>query len=221
MDNHVNDTISGANMYNGYNVQFVKDRFGKPNSAIRFSDGFYQVPPGVYFKGDFTVSVWIKAISSFADAAIFDFGNGGYSDNIRSSYTYFLQSFHMLFKNYESRIYTSFNLILGQWTHWVFTLSDTVVSFYANGLLINQESNMYIPRNINRTSNYIGKSNSDWQGNLWADLDDLRIYNRSMSQAEINALFLQQVKTGSSNLLGFIKRFINRFVLFNVSNRVF
>jgi hypothetical protein len=204
-------------MYNGVNVDFVKDRFGKPNSAIRFSYGFYQVPSGVYFKGDFTVSVWIKAIGSFYNAPIFDFGNGGSSDNIRfiSTSYYYSQSFYMFFKNYESRIDASFTLVLGQWTHWVFTLSDTVGSFYANGLLIVQTNDMFIPRNINRTSNYIGKSNWDWQGNLWADLDDLRIYNRSMSQAEINALFLQQAKKESSNLLGFIKRFINRFVIFN------
>jgi hypothetical protein len=41
-----------------------------------------------------------------------------------------------------------------------------------------------------------------------------------MSPAEINALFLQQVKTASSNLLGY-KMFIYWFVIFNVSDRVF
>ena len=218
MDNHVNDTVGAANMYNGYNVQFTKDRFGNENSAIRFSNGFYQVPSGFYYNGDFTISVWIKPIKSFYNAPIFDFGNGGSTDSIRfisTTYSYYSQSFYIFFKNYESRLDTSYNLVLGQWTHFVFTLSDTVGSLYINGLLTNQNENMFSPRNLNRTSNYIGKS-SGYSNFLWADLDDLKIYNRSMSSAEVNYLYLQQMKTGSSNSLGYIKRFINRFVKFNV-----
>ena len=214
MDNHVNDTAGGAHLYNGSNVQFVRDRFGNANSAIRFSDGYFQVPTGVYFKGDFTVSVWIKPIRSFGGGPVFDFigysynnfGNGYYSDNIRlitSTYYSALSNNQLLsiyLRNYESRTEASYPLILAQWAHLVFTLSDTVGSFYINGLLISQKDTMFSPRNVIRTSNYIGRS--DGYSNLWADLDDFRIYNRSMSQAEVDYLFLQQVKTESSNLMG-------------------
>ena len=53
---------------------------------------------------------------------------------------------------------------------------------------------MYIPRNVNRTLNYIGKSYSDSERNLWMDLDDLQFYKKSMTQADVNGLFLQQIK---------------------------
>ena len=185
MDNKLTDVAGGANMYNGVNVDFVKDRFGNPNSAIRFTDGYYQVPPGVYFNGDFTISVWIKPINLFNRwGRIIDFGNGAPSDNIQfiSSYSDSGKPvFYLYVMNHESHIDPNSPLIIGQWTHLVFTLSETTGSLYMNGLLISQTNNMYSARNINRTSNYIGKSNWANEGNLWADLDDLRFYNRSMA----------------------------------------
>ena len=201
MDNHVNDTVGGAHMYNGYNVDFVSDRFGNPNSAIRFAEGYHQIPPGVYFKGDFTVSLWYKPINTLNSGTIMVFGNIG-SDNIQlinSEKLYFY--IHVM--SYNSIIETSNRLSIGQWAHLVITSSENSCSFYVNGLLTVQTNDMYIPRNVNRTSNYIGRSGEYY--NLWADLDDLRIYNRSMSQAEINALFLEQVKRGSFNSLGYIE----------------
>jgi hypothetical protein len=197
----VTDTIGGAHMYNGYNVEFVNDRFGNPNSAIRFTEGYYQIPPGVYFNGDFTISVWYKPINTLYSGTIMTFGNIG-SDNIQLINSDKL-NFHIHVMNYYSTIETSNRLTIGQWAHLGITSSENNCSFYINGLLIVQTNDMYIPRNINRTSNYIGRSGEYY--NLWADLDDLRIYNRSMSQAEINALFLQQLKTGSSNLLRYIE----------------
>ena len=203
MDNQLTDIVGGANMYNGYNVDFVKDRFGNANSAIRFTDGYYQVPPGVYFNGDFTVSVWIKPINGFNTwERIIDFGNGAPSDNIQfiSSYSDSGKPvFNLYVMNHESHIDPNLPLIIGQWTHLVFTLSETTGSLYMNGLLISQNNIMYVPRNINRTSNYVGKSNLNGHGNLWADLDDLRFYNRSMTQAEVNYLFLQQIKNQNLN----------------------
>ena len=204
MDNHVNDTVGGAHMYNGYNVQFVKDRFGNPNSAMRFSDGYYQVPPGVYFNGDLTISVWIKTINTFNySESIIDFANGSPLDNVifAASYGYSGQpGFYIFIKHFETNTEPGLPFVLGQWTHMVFTLCDTVGYLYMNGLLISQANYMIAPRNVNRASNYVGKSNLDGQGNLWADLDELRFYNRSMTQAEVNYLFLQQASAQTSSL---------------------
>ena len=211
MDNQLTDIVGGANMYNGYNVEFVKDRFGNSNSAIRFTEGYYQVPPGVYFNGDFTVSVWIKPINVFNQwARIIDFGNGGLSDNIQflSSYSDRGQpTFYVYIYNYGSSVDPNMQLIIGQWTHLVFTLKESVGTLYMNGLQISQTNTMYVPRNVNRTLNYVGKSNWDGVSNLWADLDDLRFYNRSMTQAEVNYLFLQQASAQTSNLNKYIAFF--------------
>ena len=189
MDNHTKDTIGNANMYNGYNVQFVEDRFGKPNSAIRFSDGYYQVPSGVYFNGDFSVAVWVKINAQTDSSRIIDFNNDECSINnviVGASNSGnnlpFLQHIVSIF---NSRVDSNLALIRGQWTHLAVTLNEMTGSIYINGLLAGQAFDVYVPRYANRTLNYIGKSCSGSVGNLWADLDDLRIYNRALSQSEI------------------------------------
>jgi hypothetical protein len=174
-------------MYNGYNVGFVKDRFGNPNSAIRFIDGYYQVPTGVYFKGDFTISLWLKTNLFVSYSNILEFTNGQYLVSINSnSYDRFIPQLKISFYYSDSYVYSSqFDILKGQWTHLVTTLSGTTGSFYINGMLVGQSFNMFIPRNVNRTSNFIGKNSWNYYGNLWADLDDLRIYDRALSQTEI------------------------------------
>ena len=104
------------------------------------------------------------------------------------------------------RIDPNLQLVVGQWTHLVFTLRESVGTLYMNGLQISQTNTMYVPRNVNRTLNYIGKSNWDGVGNLWADLDELRLYNRSMTHAEVNYLFLQQASAQASSLNKYIYR---------------
>ena len=104
-------------MYDGYNVEFVEDRFGKPNSAIRFSDGYYQVPPGVYFNGDFTVALWVKINVRIQWASIIDFSIGCYTDNV-------IISSQPAFKQLYSNIY----LTNGQWTYLVVTLYENTAS---------------------------------------------------------------------------------------------
>ena len=204
IENHVNDTVGGANMYNGVNVEFVKDRFGNPNSAIRFSDGYYQVPSGVYFKGDFTISLWLKINLLVPNSRILAFSRDNYDYVLLILYQY---SSNYPFKpqltigsSYSSNIIAPFDLLRGQWMHLIFTLSGTTGSFYINGLLVDQSNVMFIPRNNSRTSNFIGKDGyySDY-GNFWSDLDDLRIYDRALSQTEIYDLLCCSSVFNSTN----------------------
>ena len=157
IDNHVNDTVGGAHMYNGYNVKFVNDRFGNPNSAIRFSNGFYQVPPGFYFRGDFTISVWIKINVFVPYSTILEFASEVVSLKTTSSSSPFQPSLTTSFSYVTSPYY----LLRGQWTHLVVSLSGTTGSVYLNGVLSAQSNGMNIPRNINRTTNFIGKDSSN------------------------------------------------------------
>jgi hypothetical protein len=188
IDNHVNDTVGGAHMFNGYNVQYVNDRFGNPNSAIRFTDGYYQIPTGIYFKGDFTISLWLKTNLFVPYSNILEFGNGANLETVSiksNSYNLFQPQLTVSFSYYSSYVSSHINVLRGQWTHLAVTLSGTAGSVYINGMLVDQSNSMYIPRSKNRTSNFVGKDSSNYYGNLWSDLDDLRIYNRALSQTDI------------------------------------
>jgi hypothetical protein len=73
------------------------------------------------------------------------------------------------------------------------TISGTTGTIHINGTAV-ISSTMAVPRNINRTSNFIGRSNMDLDGTggdpfLNGSVDDFRIYNRSLSAAEIDAQY--------------------------------
>ena len=141
-------------MYNGNNAHYTNDRFGSPNSALNLTDGFYQVPAGVYFKGNLTISFWIKIRTLVTWAKIVDFGNGAGEENVLISASYqgggcpAPQVFNV---NSNQRVISSRSLIIGAWTHLVFTLNGTLGSVYMNGTLTAQNS-IYVPNNVKRLS---------------------------------------------------------------------
>lgn len=73
---NLSDVISKADIVNGSNYFTDLDRFSNPSSAIYLNNGYLTLPPGIYFEGDFSTSLWIK-FKSFQDGIeIYDFGNG-------------------------------------------------------------------------------------------------------------------------------------------------
>ena len=189
--NNVKDSIGTAHLYSGVNAYLTNDRFGVDNLALRLNLGYYTVPPGVYFNGPFTTSVWVNAKSFSAYARVFDFGeNGINTDNVVFS----------IFKDTPSAFYfttfsgsnqnlvidCSYGLLINEWSHLAVTFDGGLASFYFNGEF-SCSSSIYQPKNITRKVNYIGKSN--WPDELPnAVYDELRIYNRVLDSNEINSL---------------------------------
>jgi hypothetical protein len=71
----------------------------------------------------------------------------------------------------------------------VFTLSGTNARIYVNGVEVaNTKANL--PKCLNRTSIYVGKSNVDNDNNPNANgiFDEMRLYNRALSIGEIQSL---------------------------------
>ena len=75
-------------------------------------------------------------------------------------------------------------LQIGRWTHIACTLNGTMARVCLNAVCGSQ-SGFNQPANIIRSFNYVGKSNWPEDENLNADLDDLMIFNRSLSDSEI------------------------------------
>lgn len=193
--NNLSDVVGGADMYGVANVQLVRDRFDRLNSALLFNYSYYEVPPGVYFNGDLSVSCWIKLHQSGHWPRIFDFGNGPSSNNIFFSIS-FGDTGLPAFETWNSasllRVISNTVLELEQWTHLAYTLNGTTGTLYMNCTKV-AESNMFIPENVNRTANFIGRSN--WfsiDSLLYADLDDLKFFNRALSLFELS-LLMQEV----------------------------
>ena len=183
------DSVGNADMQQGSATTFTSDRFGCPNSSLNLNGGYTFVPAGVYFNApQFTISVWIYPLSVGAWARIIDFGNGAPLDNIvlsQDSGSNLLSAFHIYSgSSYKGNIVSSTSLTLSQWQFLTATFNGSTSTFYINGVSKGSVPAVYILPTITRTNNYIGKSN--WNdGYSSSYLDDLRFYNKSLTQTEI------------------------------------
>ncbi|MBO4800778.1 MAG: BspA family leucine-rich repeat surface protein [Bacteroidaceae bacterium] len=78
---------------------------------------------------------------------------------------------------------------LGKWVHFAHVIKGDKAYFYTNGQLIYERS-VSTPdlfNDVNQEDLYIGMNSVDWFG-MRGDLDEVRIYNRALSEAEIQEL---------------------------------
>ena len=81
LNNSTNDVVGGYNFYGGSSTgkSFTTDRFGYSNSAVYLQNSYFNLKGGVYFAGDYTVSLWVKVHSTTSwPGRIFHFSLSGY-----------------------------------------------------------------------------------------------------------------------------------------------
>ena len=195
----MNDLIGSSHMIQGNLTSFIEDRFGCLNSSLALNGGWTQVPSGIYFDSpEFTISSWVYPQSVDLNARVIDFGNG-ISDNI---------AFNLLVDKYPttglyilsgntiliSAISTQ-NLKLDEWQFLVATFDGKTSSIYINGTLVVELAMSFSLLNLTRTNCFIGKSNWEGDGFSQSYLDDLRFYNKNLTQTEIVSLMNQNQKS--------------------------
>ena len=185
-NNDFNDIIGGATLYNPVSCSFTTDRLNTPSSALFLNRGYVRAPTGIYFNGDFTMTVWVKLLE-YAHKAVVAFGTNQQDDvylgiNYNSLYGERI-NYYISNAGIRHNTFSQFNLKINVWQHYAITLSGTTATIYVDGKLNYQDTSVK-PRSISRTSNYVGCSN--WPDcSPYAYVDDLKIFNRSLTQAEI------------------------------------
>jgi hypothetical protein len=208
------DEIGSAHMTQGALTSFIEDRFGCPYSALALNGGWTQVPPGIYFDTpEFTITVWIYPQQVGLWARVIDFGSGPAANNI------FLSQYSTpTFRIYTNLIYvieaaSAISLHTNKWQFIAVTFNSNSSRIYFDGqltIISNQSFTLY--RILNRTNCFIGKSNWAGDGYSYSYLDDLRFYNKSLSQGEIVELMNYQ------NLTSMKIQFL--FFIFESKNRI-
>ena len=90
------------------------------------------------------------------------------------------------FDNITSGFNSVSNLTLNKWQHLGFVLSYPNTYIYIDGIRTGSATTTKYPKKIVRNKNYIGKSS-------WADpnanavFDDIKIFNRDLSEQEIKS----------------------------------
>lgn len=193
-NNDYNEEISGTKLQPGLSTSFVNDRFNNYQSALFLNNGYTTAPSLVYFYKDFSVSVWVYLIAYSSWSVLLDFSSGPGTNNVYIALSG--DTFYPTFTVYDSQlspyrlsfIYANSKLTLNKWCHLAVTLNNTLATIYLDGNLVGQGSCYSIKPSI-RSINKIGTDS--WNSpSANAYLDDLKIYNRSMTQSEIRILTL-------------------------------
>jgi hypothetical protein len=192
MDN-LTDSVGGSNLFGGKNYSFVEDRYCAQNKAIYFNHGYLQIPSGIYFSDDFTITAWIY-LKSYVDwQNIFYFGNESTNKDriIFQMYSKTWQiglTVHDLMSSndfYAEPSKTNF-IELNKWNYVQIYLAynNGQAEIYNNCDLLGVSSlstisNSSLPNKVTRTTNFIGKNAPVTDPNLYANnaiYDDIKIY---------------------------------------------
>jgi Concanavalin A-like lectin/glucanases superfamily/Secretion system C-terminal sorting domain len=203
-----NGTVSGATL--------TTDRFGNANSAYNFN-GNADYIGGVassFSTTDRTISLWFNAdAGSIATNTPCLFSYGG---NPCGS------SFLMLLNNvnngkYQAQGHCNINLNEysyttlpeANWYNWVVTINGTTIKMFINGVLVNTTTSFTTPTTVSGkdfyigtliNNNGIGRFNPSGGYYFKGKLDDIKIYNGALTDAQIFDNYISDVKKpGSGN----------------------
>jgi hypothetical protein len=185
-----------GNGHNGtvYGAKLAADKFGNENSAYSFDGINDHIELGTWFNySNFSLSLWIRSEKSQNNKAIID-------NNHNSNFSWAIHQYdYEVWFNGPSNDnphYVNADIALNEWQHFVFIKNSNNLKIYVNGLFIdvlskkndityNGNENLGLARWWG-TTNW-GTTNME---RFWAGLiDDLRIYNRVLSETEINELY--------------------------------
>lgn len=168
-------------------LSYGLNKFNINNSAIKIDSGKYlQVPEGVYFSGDFSVSCFFKYTRYYTNARIFDFGVERAKDVVDFTLSSSSKLCIEMFESSSADVRcTNTNIQMNRWYFVVFTLSNKNYTFYLDGTSDMSVTDNRIPMNVTRKLNYFGKSFVPTEPTGNVDISDFKIYNRTLTSTEI------------------------------------
>jgi DUF1680 family protein len=173
-------------------INWTAGRFG--NALVLDGASNYATLPSGIVNGltDFTVSIWVRPSAVTTWSRVFDIGTG------TSRYMFLTVSAGSNRPRFaittggsgaEQRLSSSQSVSANTWTHLAVTLSGTTGTLYLNGSPVATNTSMTLtPSSLGATANnWIGRSQFG-DPLLGGAVDDLQIYSRALSAAEVQGL---------------------------------
>ena len=169
---------------------------GKIGAALAFDGvrGHVRLPAGFAdLRSGFTVALWAYPTAAKKWARFIDLGNGADAQNIVLTRDRTFDTIALEDKGGSAGntgVPATGAIDLNRWQHFAAAIDasgNAVV--YKDGVQVAVRATG-VPAVVNRTSNYIGRSN--WPGGFYQGrMDDIRIYDRALSAEEVKALAIQ------------------------------
>jgi hypothetical protein len=211
---NANDESQNQNdgVVNGPTLTF--DRFGNSNSAYHFS-GFEDIRISTPFGGQnpfgqqISVSGWLKTATTKTAATVIAMHTGCYNSTYDDLFIAYINNDNG-FHHFQTRAYyhqpiiqtDQIYLTNNQWHHFVYIMSGPKVKLYLDGVAVDSTDNA-VPKNyIHSASNdlVIGNLTSNscpYDLYFVGDIDDIRIYNRALTENDVQLLYQE---TGTTNI---------------------
>jgi gliding motility-associated-like protein len=179
-----NGTVNGATL--------TTDRFGNTNSAYSF-DGNDWISATRAHQAVFTASVWVQSMNGNCNKPILDANNKSWELNSDCANG----QLNFVVWNGGTYTYHSSNVALGlnTWYHVVAVYSSSQIKIYVNGSLITTQVTTAVPA-ISGVLN-MGASLSGTSQYFTGKLDDVGLWSRALTLAEIQQLYTQGQTTYS------------------------
>jgi hypothetical protein len=182
-----NGTVVGARL--------TVDRFGIQNHAYNFNglnNEIVVADDSLLSPSSLTISLWARPAAIRCWQTFISKGGNG-SGHTPQYELYYCDSLHYLSSDsFEPYYQFSANeqIANNRWQHLVLSHSNDSVRFYLNGVLDKTLNGVFTPATPTAESLYIGAEARHWDSTYyWGDLDDIRIYNRALSDSEVTLLF--------------------------------
>ena len=195
-----NGTVVGAHL--------TTDRFGNASNAYAFTNmGEYIVvhnslhPQGYV---DLTYSLWVTWPAPVSSVSLLNVATVG-ANGMFTSYSRSCVGFHnvggpLIFYSHQSANDAWFyqwptNFLVGEWHQIVVTKTGTTVRLYLDGNLNEQRSLGAALQNVTSTELFIGQNGTNTHLNgeqFLGKLDDIRIWNRVLTDQEIRELYARE-----------------------------
>jgi len=212
---HGNANDSSGNEFHGRveGAELTSDRFGQPNCAYAF-DGekaFIEISPSPLLSSEaFSISVWArydeKASLAWWNNAIVSQDDGGKNKNKDNFRRVFQLStlgptitWHRMKETADA--VSKSHLERGVWYHIAAVFDGSFHKLYINGELHDTQAGTFRPHPEEPI--FIGKKNTNEKRFLFHGvIDDIRLYNRVLSEQEISALYSENgyVSTSEANI---------------------
>jgi hypothetical protein len=174
--------ISSDDLKPGKNVTFGSDRFNRSNKAVYLNQGYLTMPPGVYFSGDFSVVAWVKVMAILnGSPRLIDLS----PNKVLVAITCANNANPCTIVGTSSTKKSNTTITIGKWFHLTLKLKGSSLSMFINGLPVLNSNSISPPANITRTSNFVGRSSYPLDNDAYAYFDEIKFYNRALSQNEI------------------------------------
>jgi|AGSF01.1.fsa_nt_gi hypothetical protein len=166
----------------------------KPSNLVTKFDGVsghISLPAmNINYAQGFSLEVWVRYNSFKNWSRIIDFGNGASSDNIllANPGTSNTLGFFVNRGTTQQSIEVAGFLELGKWIHIAITQDPSGnTKIYKNGQLI-QSGTCHLPNSINRTLNYIGRSNWTGDGFFDGQMAEFRLWTKRVPKQKLRII---------------------------------